>query len=63
MATMAKAKYGIEQALDEALGLLRERFGEPDQRAVVDLAEFLYSTYEREKFLREHPVEPRSTYG
>lgn len=55
-------RYGVEQALDEAMEILRSRFGEVDQQAAVDLAGLLYSTRERDRFLEEHPQEPGAVY-
>jgi hypothetical protein len=49
----------MEDALDAAERLLRERFGEPDQQATVLLAQALFSVQERERFaLREKEGEP-----
>lgn len=42
----------LEQALDEAKRLLEDRFGEADQEASVALAQALYTSRERERFMQ-----------
>lgn len=50
---MAKKKLDtFEQALDQAINILSERFEKPDQNAAVQLANALYMTQERERFER-----------
>ncbi|HVL49234.1 MAG TPA: hypothetical protein VM889_11805 [Candidatus Thermoplasmatota archaeon] len=45
----------IDEALDEAVRLLGERFGDVDQRAAVELTALLYSTRDRDRFMeRDH---------
>lgn len=40
----------FEQALDEAIHILSERFGKPDQGAAIQLANAIYALQERERF-------------
>lgn len=50
----------IEEAIDASIEMLRSRFSDPDQQAVVLLAEALYTCQERERFeargTRDHNV-------
>lgn len=50
---MAEKRFEtFEQALDKAMNVMAERFDKPDQNAVVQLANILYMTQERERFER-----------
>lgn len=46
--------YTMEQALEEAYGLLEGRFGKVDQEACVTLAASLYTTRVRDAFTKRH---------
>lgn len=48
----AERPRSLEQALHEAATMLRDEFGEVDQKAAVDLATFIFSAWERLEFTR-----------
>lgn len=53
----------IEEALDASLEIMRARFSDPDQQAVVLLAEALYSMQERERFEQRGSSDRNVAYG
>ena len=55
--------YTMEQALEEAYGLLEGRFGKVEQSAAVSLAAVLLNSKPREKFAQRHEPSDEIPYG
>ena len=55
--------YTMEQALEEAYGLLEARFGKVEQAAAVSLAAALLNAKPREEFAKRHETSDEIPYG